>query len=543
MSQAIKSINASIPAQQQIGLGKSPIINYLPAILPIVGAALMVTARIQLGPSAVPNDGTLIVLALLSYIFAAAALGTNLWTPIAFLQKLGVFTASLGFFFNLSSWLVRWVAGGDRENWVRMTNQITGEYHASWFFSYIPFANLYDLSIAFSFGAAFATLLVSHRENTRFIGAFSFPLIALILLLAIFIGSNFIDLPPVLDSYWRPIHVGVASLSYGVALVSFVLAVMYLLKDGMKIESMAFAVAIFFFVGFAGFSQSYDHLGLFKENVPFGSISYRMSPVVLHSRGAMNSGARVEVPWVGELMTITLLLMAAVAVCFWLYNHRNSEKAKTWGHRLLRASVIPQGGAIGAAFYQINNLGVVGSQIGENQYYAIGKNLLREKAVGASTDQIVAQGAAFMQNNANSLVLNVKGNPVEIAALIAALAITVFLILFSFRTETIRSRMPSLEKLDSLTYKLVGVAFAGLAILLVTGAVWANESWGRYWGWDSKETGALVAWLSYGGYLHSRMAHGWAGRRSAYFAVVGFLLVLFTYLGVSYLLVGLHSYA
>ncbi len=543
MSQAIKSINATIPARSEIGLGKSSIINYLPAILPIVGAALMVTARIQMGPSAVPNDGTLITLALLSYIFAAASLGTNLWTPNEFLQKLGLFTASLGFFFNLSSWLVRWVAGGDRENWVRMTNQITGEYHASWFFSYIPFANLYDLSIAFSFGAAFATLLVSHRENTRFIGAFSFPLIALILLLAIFIGSNFIDLPPVLDSYWRPIHVGVASLSYGVALVSFVLAVMYLIKDGMKIESMAFAVAIFFFVGFAGFSQSYDHLGLFKENVPFGSISYRMSPVVLHSRGAMNSGARVEVPWVGELMTITLLLMAAVAVCFWLYNHRNNEKAKTWGHRLLRASVIPQGGAIGAAFFQINNLGVVGSQIGENQYYAIGKNLLREKAVGASTDQIVAQGAAFMQNNANSLVLNVKGNPVEIAALIAALAITVFLILFSFRTETIRSRMPSLEKLDSLTYKLVGVAFAGLAILLVTGAVWANESWGRYWGWDSKETGALVAWLAYGGYLHSRMAHGWAGRRSAYFAVVGFLLVLFTYLGVSYLLVGLHSYA
>lgn len=543
MSQAIKSINATIPARSEIGLGKSSIINYLPAILPIVGAALMVTARIQMGPSAVPNDGTLITLALLSYIFAAASLGTNLWTPNEFLQKLGLFTASLGFFFNLSSWLVRWVAGGDRENWVRMTNQITGEYHASWFFSYIPFANLYDLSIAFSFGAAFATLLVSHRENTRFIGAFSFPLIALILLLAIFIGSNFIDLPPVLDSYWRPIHVGVASLSYGVALVSFVLAVMYLIKDGMKIESMAFAVAIFFFVGFAGFSQSYDHLGLFKENVPFGSISYRMSPVVLHSRGAMNSGARVEVPWVGELMTITLLLMAAVAVCFWLYNHRNNEKAKTWGHRLLRASVIPQGGAIGAAFFQINNLGVVGSQIGENQYYAIGKSLLREKAVGASTDQIVAQGAAFMQNNANALVLNVKGNPVEIAALIAALAITVFLILFSFRTETIRSRMPSLEKLDSLTYKLVGVAFAGLAILLVTGAVWANESWGRYWGWDSKETGALVAWLAYGGYLHSRMAHGWAGRRSAYFAVVGFLLVLFTYLGVSYLLVGLHSYA
>lgn len=543
MSQAVKSINASIPAAPEIGLRNSSIINYLPAILPLIGAALMVTARVKMGASAVPDDGTLIVLALLSYIFAAASLGTNLWTPITFLQRLGLWAGSLGFFFNLSSWLIRWVAAGDRENWIRMTNQITGEYHPSWFFSYIPFANLYDLSVAFSFGAAFATLLVSHRENTRFIGAFSFPLTALILLLAIFIGSNFIDLPPVLDSYWRPIHVGTASISYGVALVSFVLAVMYLIKDGMKIESMAFAVAIFIFIGFAGFSQSYDHLGLLKENVPFGSISYRMSPVVLHEKGAFAPGARVEIPWVGELLTLTLILMAGVAICFWLYNHRNSESAKTWGHRMLRASVLTQAATIAMSFYQINTMKNVGSLVGDNQFLNIGKSLLRDKAVGMPPDQLIAQGAAYMQVNRDALVLNVKGNPVEIAAMIAALAITIFLILFTFRTEQVRSRMPSLEKLDSLTYKLVGVAFAGLAILLVTGAVWANESWGRYWGWDSKETGALVAWLAYGGYLHSRMAHGWAGRRSAYFAVVGFLLVLFTYLGVSYLLVGLHSYA
>jgi ABC-type transport system involved in cytochrome c biogenesis permease subunit len=77
----------------------------------------------------------------------------------------------------------------------------------------------------------------------------------------------------------------------------------------------------------------------------------------------------------------------------------------------------------------------------------------------------------------------------------------------------------------------------------VTGAVWANESWGRYWAWDPKETGALVAWLAYAGYLHTRVAHGWSGRRGAYFALIGFLLVIFTYLGVSYILPGIHSYA
>ena len=103
--------------------------------------------------------------------------------------------------------------------------------------------------------------------------------------------------------------------------------------------------------------------------------------------------------------------------------------------------------------------------------------------------------------------------------------------------------MPDREKIDSLMYKTGGVTFAGLALLLMTGAIWANESWGRYWGWDSKETGAFVAFLTYGAFLHVRISHGWTGRAAAYFAIVAFLLIVFTYLGVSYLLPGLHSYA
>jgi cytochrome c-type biogenesis protein CcsB len=118
-----------------------------------------------------------------------------------------------------------------------------------------------------------------------------------------------------------------------------------------------------------------------------------------------------------------------------------------------------------------------------------------------------------------------------------------FVLFFSFRTERLRERLPSLESLDGLMYKTACLAFAGLAMLLITGAIWANESWGRPWGFDSKETGALVAWLTYAAFLHTRIARGWSGRSSAYFAIVGFLLVIFTYLGVSYLLKGLHSYA
>jgi ABC-type transport system involved in cytochrome c biogenesis permease subunit len=538
MSQAIKSINASMAGASEVNLRRPAIFNYLPAILPIVGALLMLLARVKFGPSAVPSDGTLIVLAVLSYIFAAASLMTNLWAPIPFLQRLGLWTASLGFFFNLSSWLVRWVAAGDRENWTRLTDPITGQYHPGWFYSYIPFANLYDLSVAFAFGAAFATLLIGHRESGRFVGALSMPLLSLILILAVFIGSDFIDLPPVLDSYWRPIHVGVASLSYGVALVSFAMAVIYLIKDGVKMEAMALSVAVFIIVVF-GLVWLVSGM---KALDPF-TLTYSLNPGILHPRGFSNSGARVALPGVGLWATLSLAFLFAMAVCFWFHLYRQSEPMRRYGHWLLRASLVAQAVTVGLIFYRIKTMGAVGSLVGDNQAYQVGRHLLGKDAVGRTVEDIVAIGSNWLAGSRDQLVLNVKGNPVEIAALITLLVVTLFIALFSFRTERIRERLPELAKIDSLIYRLVGVAFAGLAILLVTGAVWANESWGRYWGWDAKETGALVAWLAYGGYLHSRISHGWAGRRSVYFALIGFLLVIFTYLGVSYILPGLHSYA
>lgn len=157
--------------------------------------------------------------------------------------------------------------------------------------------------------------------------------------------------------------------------------------------------------------------------------------------------------------------------------------------------------------------------------------------------QLYQAAAEFVAQRGAALTLSLKANPVELSALITALAATFFVILFSFRTERLREALPSLEKLDGLMYKTASVTFALLAMLLITGAVWANESWGAYWSWDSKEVGALVAWFTYAAYLHTRIARGWTGRRSAYFAIIGFLLILFTYLGVSYLLPGLHSYA
>ena len=82
-----------------------------------------------------------------------------------------------------------------------------------------------------------------------------------------------------------------------------------------------------------------------------------------------------------------------------------------------------------------------------------------------------------------------------------------------------------------------------LVALIAAGAYWANQTWGSYWNWDPKETWAAITWLVYAAYLHMRVTRGMRGRTAAYFAVGGFVVVMFTFFGVTYLLPGLHAYA
>lgn len=100
---------------------------------------------------------------------------------------------------------------------------------------------------------------------------------------------------------------------------------------------------------------------------------------------------------------------------------------------------------------------------------------------------------------------------------------------------------PAHALLDELNHQLIMFGFLFLTIGIITGAVWANSAWGRYWGWDPKETWSLITWFIYATLLHARMMRGWRGRRIAYLSIVGFAAVLFTYFGVN-LLPGLHSY-
>ncbi|HPQ39407.1 MAG TPA: c-type cytochrome biogenesis protein CcsB [bacterium] len=187
--------------------------------------------------------------------------------------------------------------------------------------------------------------------------------------------------------------------------------------------------------------------------------------------------------------------------------------------------------------------------------------VLAPKWPAAGTAAGMQLGAAVMTAAAGLL----PGSSPEIEPLMPALrsnwllfhVVTCFLAYAAFAAATfvairvlIRNQAVPGEKspnfdADSFMHRMISVGFFLLTLGILSGSAWAQQSWGRYWGWDPKEVWSLITWIIYAIFLHARISRGWTGKRLALVAIAGFLAVLITYLGVNYLplLQGLHSYA
>ena len=120
--------------------------------------------------------------------------------------------------------------------------------------------------------------------------------------------------------------------------------------------------------------------------------------------------------------------------------------------------------------------------------------------------------------NTNNIVLNIENKNLEV------------------------SKLSLLQTIDIWSYRIIGLGFPFLTTGIISGAVWANEAWGAYWSWDPKETWALITWLIFAIYLHSRLLKGWQGQKAAFVGSIGFFVIWICYLGVNFLGKGLHSY-
>jgi cytochrome c-type biogenesis protein CcsB len=103
--------------------------------------------------------------------------------------------------------------------------------------------------------------------------------------------------------------------------------------------------------------------------------------------------------------------------------------------------------------------------------------------------------------------------------------------------------LPSSESLDRLAYRIITFAFPVWTFAIIAGAIWAEQAWSRYWGWDPKETWSFITWLGYAAYLHARATAGWRGRRAATLSLIAFACLMVDYYVVNTVITGLHSYA
>lgn len=516
MSSVIKHSGTTLPAIEF--QTSERLKRVLPIIAPIVLAVVFILIRLFYGQHAFLYESALTMLALMSYLTAAAVLITNFFVKENFLNHAGLISVALGYCFNLSGWMIRWIEAGEKEGW------IGGKV-----WRYFPLDNLYSLTLGFCAGATLATLVIIRNPKYRVLGGLAMPIISVIMLQAFFFGGEIRTLPPILNSYWLPMHVTTATFGYGAALVSFGIAVAYLIKDGVRSEAFAIVVTLFGLLILS--AASGGSVLLHAEYGP--SLVLEKQALPIHS----------ILPLVGPVMFVTLFVLLAALVLFIAAWSGDKQKLNTWAWRLFRLSVVAIGLSIGLMFYQISQTSNAGALAANRDYGEFGAFLAKNMQMNVPLAQQGSFAQSWLQQNSSRLGLSYNSNPVEFAALVALFVSLLMTALIALKREAITTALPSLDALDALLYRTVGVVVPLLTLLLITGAVWANESWGRYWGWDPKEVGALVSWIAFAGYLHLRLVGGWKGRRSVYVVLLGFILVIFTWLGVSYLLPGLHSYA
>ncbi len=123
------------------------------------------------------------------------------------------------------------------------------------------------------------------------------------------------------------------------------------------------------------------------------------------------------------------------------------------------------------------------------------------------------------------------------------LSVTVTMVAASLVARWFVPYLPSAATLDAMAYRTIAFAFPIWTFAVISGAIWAEQSWGRYWGWDPKETSAFLTWVAYAGYLHARATRGMKGRNAGWLAILAFAVLMFTYFGVNLVVTGLHSYA
>jgi cytochrome c-type biogenesis protein CcsB len=363
-----------------------------------------------------------------------------------------------------------------------------------------PFASIYEMLLSFVWTLAALTLIAEKRYGVKVIGTVTMPVAIVGVILMQLLPSEVRPLVPALQSTWLHVHVTLAMLAYAACALSFALAMMFLIQDKIKTETFLAATSIFTIGIYAAILSRFEKWGGLSV-VAWDSENKTEVFIARHVR------LFVTIPDLGWLMLLVFGVVAAPLVLYILGTARKNESFLAMANRAVFVSILLQ--TLALVFFLL--------RAREGSYPSLDAEGLYPTSLAAS--------------------------PFILSALVGGIFANLLYLLLLWRREDLERRLPDAEALDRITYKTICIAFPLLTLMIAAGAYWANRAWGSYWNWDPKETWAAITWLVYAGYLHMRITRGWRGRRAAYFAILGFAVVMFTFFGVTYLLPGLHAYA
>ena len=363
-----------------------------------------------------------------------------------------------------------------------------------------PFASIYEMLLSFVWTLAVLTLIAEKKYGVKVIGTVTMPVAIVGVVLMQLLRTDVHPLVPALQSTWLHVHVTLAMLAYAACALSFALAMMFLIKDKMNTETFLAATSLFGIATYAGVLTRFEK---------WGGLSVVAWNQQDKSEVFLSKGVRlfVVIPDLGWLMLVVLAAVAAPLVLYLAWRRNHDEGLLAIANRAVFLSILLQ--ALTLVFFLI--------RARDGNYASLDAEGLYSTSLAAS--------------------------PFILSGLVGAIFVSLLYLLLLWRRNDLERMLPSADELDRITYRTIAIAFPLLTLMIAAGAYWANRTWGSYWSWDPKEDWALITWLTYAGYLHMRITRGWRGRRSAYFAIIGFGVVMFTFFGVTYLLPGLHAYA
>jgi cytochrome c-type biogenesis protein CcsB len=457
---------------------------------------------------AVPNGNTLIVgvglgIAFLLFMaFLNVVKGGNLLQESNLLFSALIFYAGAGVLylgFGVSG-TESYVKFASIATWLGLLANTGAVAHRWYMAGHPPFASVYEMLLSFVWTLAALTLIAEKKFKVKVIGTVTMPVAIVGVVLMQLLPSDVRPLVPALQSTWLHVHVTLAMLAYAACALSFALAMMFLIQDKMKTETFLAATSLF---------ATATYVGILTRFEKWGGLSVIAWDEPNKSEVFLSRGVRlfVTIPDLGWVMALVLAAVAAPLLIYTYAQWKKDEPLIPAANRAVFVSILVQLLAL-AAF------------------------ILRSR--GGVYPSLDAEGV---------FPTSLKASPFILSGIVGSIFASLLYLMLLWRRADLERLLPSADDLDRITYKTIGIAFPLLTLMIAAGAYWANRTWGSYWSWDPKETWAAITWLVYAGYLHMRITRGWRGRRAAYFAILGFGVVMFTFFGVTYLLSGLHAYA